>query len=76
MIKAISFDLWMTLIGGNPQFKREKYSLLRSYFGLSYSDEHFADAFKHADRLIDKLQERFLMQPDNLTSWAIVLPSS
>lgn len=73
MVKAVSFDLWMTLIDGNPQFKREKYQLIRSYFGLDYSDDHLANAFRQADTLLDRLQERFLVQPDNLTSWAIVL---
>lgn len=73
MMKAISFDLWMTLIAGNPQFKLEKCELIRNYFRLRYSDEHILNAFKSADKLLDKLQEHFLMQPDYLTSWAIVL---
>jgi len=73
MTKAISFDLWMTLIAGNPQFKLEKCKLIRNYFRLSYTNEHILNAFRNADKLLDKLQERFLMQPDYLTSWAIVL---
>ncbi len=61
------------MIAGNPQFKLEKCELIRNYFRLSYSDEHILNAFKSADKLLDKLQERFLMQPDYLTAWAIVL---
>lgn len=73
MTKTVSFDLWMTLISGNPRFKTEKCELIRNYFRLSRTDEHILNAFKSADKLLDKLQERFLMQPDHLTSWAIVL---
>ena len=73
MTKAISFDLWLTLIAGNPQFKTEKCELIRNYFRLPYTNEHILKAFKSADNLLDTLQERFLMQPDYLTSWAIVL---
>lgn len=73
MSKALSFDLWMTLIAGNQQFRCEKCELIRNYFRLNYSDEHILDAFKRADKLLDKLQERFLVQPDCITSWGIVL---
>lgn len=73
MRKAISFDLWMTLIDGNPAFKREKYNLIRDFFELDYPDEHLANAFRRADKLLDRVQERYLIQPEKLTAWAIVL---
>lgn len=73
MSKAISFDLWLTLISGNPQFRQKKCELIRNYFRLMCSDEYILNAFKRADKLLDKLQERFLIQPDYITSWAIVL---
>jgi FMN phosphatase YigB (HAD superfamily) len=73
MQKSVSFDLWRTLIDGNPQFKREKCELIRNYFRVSYPDHHILDAFQTADQLLDKLQERFLVQPQHLTAWAIVL---
>jgi FMN phosphatase YigB (HAD superfamily) len=73
MQKVVSFDLWITLIGRNPQFKHEKCELIRNFFRVPYSDDHILEAFQRADRLLDRLQERFLMQPHHLTSWAIVL---
>lgn len=73
MSKAISFDLWVTLIAGNPQFKKEKCSLIRRYFALDLSDEEILEAFKRADLLLDKIQEKFLIQPEYYTAWSVVL---
>lgn len=73
MNKAISFDLWQTLIGGNPKFKEEKCELIRSYFSIDKSDREILDSFVRADKLLDKIQEKFLIQPELITSWAIVL---
>ena len=73
MTKAISFDLWKTLISKNLKFNREKCKLIRKSFRLSASDDYILNAFKRSDKLLDRLQEQFLIQPDCLTSWAIVL---
>lgn len=73
MRNAISFDLWVTLIKRNPKFKKEKCELIRSFFKIADSDEKILNAFTRADKLLDDLQEKFLLQPDRLTSWAIVL---
>ena len=71
--EIISFDVWRTLISGNPLFRREKCALIRSHFGLSCSDEIIGTGFIRADMLLDKMHECFLLQPDYLTAWAIVL---
>lgn len=73
MSKAISFDLWRTLIVGNPQFKDGKCELIRNFFKLDRTDEEILDSFVRADFLLDKIQEKFLVQPEHLTAWAIVL---
>lgn len=73
MNKAISFDLWQTLISGNPRFRGEKCELIRKFFNVVKSDEEILKAFARADRLLDKIQENFLIQPEYLTSWAVVL---
>lgn len=73
MGKAISFDLWQTLISGNPQFKQEKCELIRSFFNIDKSDREILDSFVRADKLLDKVQEKFLIQPEHFISWAIVL---
>ena len=71
--KAISFDLWQTLISGNPQFRAEKCELVRKYFKIAESNEEILNSFVRADRVLDKIQEKFLIQPEYLTAWAIVL---
>lgn len=73
MNKAISFDLWQSLISGNPQFKLEKCELIRKFFNLDKSDREILDSFVRADKLLDKVQEKFLIQPELFFSWAIVL---
>lgn len=73
MGKTISFDLWKTLICSNPQFRVEKCSLIRKHFNLGISDEEIVDSFKRVDVILDKIQEKFLVQPELLTSWALVL---
>lgn len=73
MRKAISFDLWVTLINGNPKFKKEKCELIRNYFKVTGNDEKILNAFIKADKLLDNLQEKFLLQPEHLTAWAVVL---
>lgn len=73
MSKAISFDLWRTLIVGNSQFKDGKCELIRNYFKLDKTDEEILDSFVRADWLLDKMQEKFLIQPEHLTAWAVVL---
>ena len=73
MVKAISFDLWQTLIRGNPQFKKEKCELIRNFFNLHKTDPEILESFVRADKLLDKIQEKFLIQPEYITSWAIVL---
>lgn len=73
MNKAISFDLWVTLIRRNPQFKTQKCELVRRFFKVNNTDEEILGAFTRADRVLDNLQESVLVQPDRLESWALVL---
>ena len=73
MNKAISFDLWGTLIGRSPQFTLKKCELIRQYFNINSSDREILDAFTRADKVLDNLQEHFLIQPEHLESWLLVL---
>ena len=73
MNKAVSFDLWVTLIGRNPNFTREKCELIRRFFKLDKTDTEILASFVRADELLDKMQEKFLVQPESITAWAIVL---
>lgn len=65
--------MWITLIERNPNFKREKCELIRRFFNLNKTNVEILASFVRADALLDKVQEKFLVQPEYITSWAVVL---
>ena len=59
MIRFISFDLWLTLIKSNPDFKKKRAELIADKFnpgGLTLSSVF--DIIQNIDRACDKMNER------------------
>lgn len=54
-IRHISFDLWMTLIASDPEFKPKRDALLASRFGLSQPLSEVSATLRHYDRLCDHI---------------------
>lgn len=57
-IKHISFDLWLTLIRSNAQFKPARNKLFAQYFSIRKPDDEIAKAFRHYDLLFNKINEQ------------------
>lgn len=57
-IKHISFDLWLTLIKSNPEFKPLRNKLFARYFDIRKSDEEVSAAFRHFDLLFNTINEK------------------
>lgn len=52
--RAVSLDIWGTLLGSDPQFKPARNGLLRRRFAPDCSDERFDEVMRTADRAADR----------------------
>lgn len=68
----ISFDLWGTLIKGDPTFKDKKYEFFKM-LGLTLNKDEFNSIFSQVDVQIDTLVETYGIQPHIDTVFAILL---
>jgi len=57
-IKHISFDLWLTLIKSNPEFKPLRNKLFAKHFAVQQPEEAVTKAFRHFDILFNQINER------------------
>ncbi|TWP38180.1 HAD family hydrolase [Leekyejoonella antrihumi] len=53
--RAVSLDIWGTLLGSDPDFKPERNALLRSTFAPHYDAVEFDQAMRRADRDADEI---------------------
>jgi putative hydrolase of the HAD superfamily len=72
--KHISFDLWMTLIRSDKDFKKEKAKLFCSYFKLRHVDaDAVVKVFRETDQLVNRINETVGKNVDSLEMYMIVL---
>jgi putative hydrolase of the HAD superfamily len=57
-IQHISFDLWLTLIKSNPEFKPLRNQLFARHFDIQRDPEDVAMAIRHFDLLFNNMNER------------------
>jgi putative hydrolase of the HAD superfamily len=57
-IKHISFDLWLTLIKSNPEFKPLRNQLFAKHFNVRKPEEAVAASFRHFDVLFNSINEK------------------
>ncbi|WP_118975172.1 HAD family hydrolase [Taibaiella koreensis] len=57
-IRHISFDLWLTLICSNPEYKSRRAVLMAQHFGVRRSDAEVQEVFTYHDRLFNRINER------------------
>lgn len=55
--KHFSFDLWLTLIKSNPQFKINRNRLLRDFFSIDSSIEKIGETVRYYDLLANRISE-------------------
>lgn len=53
-----SFDLWMTIIKSNPQFKPKRTQLLKDIFSLNKGTEEIDAVIRHYDNLFNTISEK------------------
>ncbi|MPT33171.1 MAG: phosphoglycolate phosphatase [Chryseobacterium sp.] len=53
-----SFDLWMTIIRSNPQFKPKRTVLLKEYFDIDKNVEEIDRVIRHYDNLFNIISEK------------------
>ncbi|MBO6200183.1 MAG: HAD-IA family hydrolase [Chryseobacterium sp.] len=53
-----SFDLWLTLIRSNPEFKFKRDSLFRDFFSIEKEMDEVRKVIRHYDVLFNKISEK------------------
>ncbi|TGN26086.1 HAD family hydrolase [Empedobacter tilapiae] len=53
-----SFDLWMTIIKSNPQFKPKRTKLLQDFFSIDKSLEEINKTIRYYDNLYNQISEK------------------
>ena len=56
--KHISFDLWLTLIKSNPEFKKKRNDLFKAYFEIDSSLERVSEQIRYYDLLCNNVNEK------------------
>lgn len=56
--KHISFDLWLTLIKSNPEFKNKRNLLFKEYFAIDKSIEEVSAVIRKFDILTNSINEK------------------
>ena len=63
-----SFDLWLTLIRSNPEFKRKRNLLFKDFFEINASIEKVTEVVRYYDVLCNNINEKTGL---NLTTYEI-----
>lgn len=56
--KHLSFDLWLTLIKSNPDFKSKRNLLFKDYFEIDFPIEKVAEVIRYYDVLCNNTNEK------------------
>lgn len=58
LYQHFSFDLWLTIIKSNPDFKLKRDQLFKDFFDLPNSLDEVRNAIRHYDLLCNKISEK------------------
>lgn len=56
--RHFSFDLWLTLIRSNPQYKKKRDQLFQAYFSIDTDPEKVSQVIRYYDLLCNRLSEK------------------
>lgn len=71
--KHLSFDLWLTLIKSNPEFKSRRNLLFKDYFEIDCSLERVAEVIRYYDVLINYTNEKTGLNVDTFEIYFLIL---
>ena len=68
-----SFDLWLTLIKSNPDFKIKRDVLLKDFFSLDKSFEDVQNKVRYYDLLLNRISEKTGLHVEREIAFLIIL---
>ena len=71
--KHISFDLWLTLIKSNPEFKNKRNLLFKDFFELECSIDKVTEVIRHYDLLCNNINEKTGLNIDTFEIYYLIL---
>lgn len=71
--RHVSFDLWMTLIRTNPEFKRKRAEIFRDYFSIAAPLEAVEQSIRKFDVLVNRMNELIGKNVDTFELYALIL---
>ena len=71
--KHISFDLWLTLIKSNPEFKKNRDLLFKDFFEVDCSIEKVTKVIRHYDVLCNNINEKSGLNIDTFEIYYLIL---
>ena len=71
--KHISFDLWLTLIKSNPEFKQKRNVLFKDFFEVEESIEKTSEVIRQYDILCNNMNEKTGLNIDTFEIYYLIL---
>jgi putative hydrolase of the HAD superfamily len=71
--KHVSFDLWLTLIKSNPNFKKKRNILFKDFFEVNSSIEKVTEVMRHYDVLCNNINEKTGLNIDTFEIYYLIL---
>ncbi|WP_298395226.1 HAD family hydrolase [Flavobacterium sp.] len=69
----LSFDLWLTLIKSNPEFKKKRNILFKDFFEVDFSIEKVTEIIRYYDLLCNNINEKSGLNIDTFEIYYLVL---
>ena len=71
--KHLSFDLWLTLIKSNPEFKNKRNLLFKDFFEVDCSIEKVTEVVRYYDVLCNNINEKTGLNIDTFEIYYLIL---
>lgn len=71
--KHLSFDLWLTLIKSNPDFKKKRDLLFKDFFEVDYSIDKVTEVVRYYDVLCNNINEKTGFNIDTFEIYYFIL---
>lgn len=71
----ISFDLWLTLIRSNPEYKYNRNILFKNYFNINFDLDVVSEKVRYYDVLCNSINERVGKNIDTFEMYLMILQS-
>jgi putative hydrolase of the HAD superfamily len=71
--KHLSFDLWLTLIKSNPEFKKKRNLLFKDFFEVDYSIDKVTEVVRYYDVLCNNINEKTGFNIDTFEIYYFIL---